>query len=74
MWMNEHDRQELTKLIEQEFSTMGGGQTSEWNFLVNALTDKPLMFAAGVDVRGVIDLIVNSIDSENNTLVKELKG
>jgi hypothetical protein len=68
MYMNEHDRQRLTSWVSNNFHSFGGGQTSDWNPIVNATTNKPPMFAAGVDICEVVDFIVNSIDSENETL------
>ena len=73
MYLNEYDRQKLTKLIGKKFPSFGGGQTSNTNPIVNATTDKPYMFVAGVDIREVVDVIVDSIDERNLTLVEELK-
>ena len=50
----------IVKLVTARFRTFGGGQTSEFNPLVNMLKDKEPQFAAGVDVREVVDYIVGA--------------
>lgn len=44
-----------------KFRTFGGGQKSEYNPLVNALSDKTLTFAFGVDVEDVVRFVVENI-------------
>ncbi len=48
----------ITRAVGARFPTFGGGQTSMFNPIVNATADKPLMFAAGVDVADVVRFIV----------------
>ena len=50
----------IVKLVTARFRTFGGGQTSQFNPLVNMLSDKEPQFAAGVDVREVVDYIVGA--------------
>lgn len=49
---------ELLSLLERRFSTFGGGKSNPDNFISVALQDKPLQFAAGVDVKSVIATII----------------
>ena len=46
--------------IGRQFPTFGGGQDSDMNPLVHALKDAPLQFAAGVDVRAVVQCVLRS--------------
>ncbi len=48
----------ITQIIGQMFRSFGGGQKSNWNPMVNALTDEPLQFAAGVDIKSVIKVVL----------------
>lgn len=41
--------------IGQRFRTFGGGRDSDTNPMAHALRDQPLQFAAGVDVRAVVE-------------------
>jgi hypothetical protein len=49
----------LTQMTGQRFRSFGGGQKSNWNPVVNALKDKPLQFAAGVDIKEVVAFILD---------------
>lgn len=40
------------------FPSFGGGQTSQYNLLVNALKAQAPIFAAGVDIRQVVEFVV----------------
>lgn len=55
--MSKTDR--LTQLTGQQFRSFGGGQGSNWNPIVNALKDNPLQFAAGVDIKDVVNFILD---------------
>lgn len=48
--------------IEQNFDTFGNGQKSEFNPIVNVLSDKPLQFAAGTPVKEVIQFIIKQLN------------
>lgn len=59
MWMNDSERVDMiVEECSRIFRTFGGGQKSDWNPIVNALTDKEPSFAAGVDVREVVKFIL----------------
>jgi hypothetical protein len=61
MWMSERDRRLLTASATASFRSFGMGQITPGNPLSHALQDRPPQFAAGVDVREVVDHIVNNI-------------
>ncbi len=48
----------ITQIIGEKFRSVGGGQKSNWNPVVNALADKPLQFAAGVDIKEVVEAVL----------------
>ena len=52
--MAEHIANQLTESTWLAFPSFGGGRTSDYNPLVNAMKDKPPSFAAGVDIREVV--------------------
>jgi hypothetical protein len=53
---------ELIAKVGENFRTFGGGQvTVSSNPLAHALKDKPLQFAAGVDVSQVVTFIVIAV-------------
>lgn len=54
---------EIVAAIQVYFRTFGGGQDSEFNPLTHALKDKPLQFAAGVDVKEVVEFILARHDA-----------
>ena len=45
-------------MIQANFRTFGGGQASYNNPMAAAFKDKPLMFAASVDVKEVVEAIL----------------
>lgn len=51
---------EITRRVGETFPTFGGGKGSDWNPIAAALKDKPLQFAAGVDVEEVVKFIVTA--------------
>ena len=54
--------EDLVRQINIHFRTFGGGRGSEFNPIAEALKDKPPSFAAGVDVRDVVEFVMNAID------------
>jgi hypothetical protein len=56
--MKRKEIDQLVSTITQKFSCFGGGKASNFNPIANALTDKPPMFAAGVDVENVVRFIL----------------
>lgn len=50
----------IVQRVASQTRTFGGGRTSEWNPIANALSDKPPQFAAGVDVATVVCLVLES--------------
>ena len=48
----------ITQIIGRKFRSFGGGQTSNWNPIVNATKDDPLQFAAGVDIKSVVKAVL----------------
>lgn len=49
---------EIVAAVGQNFRTFGGGRDSSTNPLAHALKDQPLQFAAGVDVRDVVQFVL----------------
>ena len=52
------DIEEITQFIAHNFRSFGDGQKSNWNPVVNALKDEPPQFAAGVDIKDVVEAIM----------------
>lgn len=52
------NNQDITAIIASEFRCFGGGRTSNYNPIANALADKAPSFAMGVDVQEVVDRVV----------------
>ena len=48
---------EITKEVGSKFRTFGGGQEGFNNPIAAALKDEPFQFAAGVDVKSVVDYV-----------------
>lgn len=48
----------IVKLIGRGFRTFGGGRPADGNPIAAALQNTPLAFAAGVDVREVVNFIL----------------
>lgn len=48
----------LVNKVGQQFRTFGGGRDSEYNPITHALKDQPPSFAAGVDVREVVEFVL----------------
>lgn len=48
----------ITQIIGQKFRSFGGGQTGFNNPIAIALKDKPLQFAAGVDIKSVVEAVL----------------
>lgn len=49
----------ITQIIGQKFRSFGGGQTDFNNPLAMALKDEPLQFAAGVDIKSVVKVVLS---------------
>lgn len=56
--MNNKKIDEITQEIGRRFRSFVGGQKSDWNPVVNALKDQPLQFAAGVDIKEVVKVVL----------------
>jgi hypothetical protein len=55
---NEEKIKTITVIIGQNFRSFGGGQASNNNPLATALRDEPYQFAAGVDIKSVVEAIL----------------
>lgn len=55
---------QLVNIVGYSFPSFGGGQTSNYNPLVNILKDKELQFAAGVQVGSVITCLLRELKIE----------
>lgn len=53
---------EITAAIGEQFRTFGGGRGSNWNPIAEALKSAPPQFAAGVDVRQVVDFVLRLVN------------
>ena len=62
MKINDKQLSDLVKRTGQYFPTFGGGQLSNYNPIVNALSDKPYQFAAGVDIENVVSFILSELN------------
>lgn len=52
----------ITASIAKKFRTFGGGTTSSWgNPIAMALADKSAQFAAGVDVKEVVEFVLSQV-------------
>lgn len=56
--MNEFDVQRVVTRIGARFRTFGGGRGDDFNPLAEMLKNKPLTFAAGVDVAEVVRFVM----------------
>lgn len=54
----------LVDKVGKTFPTFGGGQTSNYNPLVNALKDQEYQFAAGVRVKNVLAFVLKELKVE----------
>lgn len=66
MRLSDENLHEIMAEIGVRFRTFGGGVASEWNPISAALKDRPLQFAAGVDVADVVRLVVNMTNGGAN--------
>jgi hypothetical protein len=55
-------RNAVILIVAARTRTFGGGGVSEGNPIAAALADRPPMFAAGVDVGEVVDLVVGALN------------
>ena len=66
---------DVVALTSVKFPTFGGGKVSSWgNPIAHALKDEPPQFAAGVDVREVVEFIAEAIRKIDNVPHKEEGG
>lgn len=49
---------DIVKAVAESFPSFGGGKTSFYNPIANATADKPPMFAAGVDIKAVVNFVL----------------
>ena len=49
---------DIVTIIAHEFRSFGGGRTSQYNPIANALADKDPQFAAGVDIKDVVERVI----------------
>jgi len=71
--MNESLKDFIVRYVAANTRTFGGGKKSSWgNPMAAALEDKPPMFAAGVDVREVVELVFAAI-KEAKLLAEQAK-
>lgn len=53
----------IVAAVAANFRSFGGGQEPAWgNPLAHALRDKPAQFAAGVDIKEVVEFIIKELD------------
>lgn len=50
--------EQITIACANKFRSWGGGKTSDYNPIVNALSGGPLEFAAGVDIKDVVSFVL----------------
>lgn len=50
---------QIVEAIGRRFRTFGGGVSSKWNPMSLALRNDPLSFAGAVDVREVVEFVLN---------------
>lgn len=55
--MNKVDK--ITQIIGWKFRSFGGGQAGFNNPLAIALKDQPLQFAVGVDIKSVVETVLD---------------
>ncbi len=55
----------ITQTIGRKFRSFGGGQKGFNNPIAAALKDKPLQFAAGVDIKSVVQEILKEVGVDN---------
>lgn len=51
--------QVIVQIIGQRFRSFGGGQEGSNNPVAEALKDGPLRFAAGVDIKAVVEAVLS---------------
>jgi hypothetical protein len=59
MKLEPENREDVVALIANNFRCFGGGQSNDYNPLSQMLKDEPAQFAAGVDVKEVVDCVIN---------------
>lgn len=56
---------DIMQKIQINFRTFGGGRSSNTNIIAAALANEPLAFAAGVDVREVIQFVISELNDKD---------
>lgn len=62
--MNRVDR--ITQIVGKRFRSFGGGQGSRFNPVADALKDKPLQFAGCVDIKSVVEVVLEEVEKEKD--------
>lgn len=52
---------EITQEVAKKFRSFGGGNSNPYNFLSKVLKDNPAQFAAGVDIRSVVNVVATKV-------------
>lgn len=58
MKINDSKIDKIVSEVADSFRCFGGGKANEFNPISIALAEKPPMFAAGVDVRSVVEFVL----------------
>lgn len=61
IYVPEYARREIVTKVCEKTRTFGCGRTSQYNPIANTLKDREPLFAAGVDVREVVDLVIGHL-------------
>lgn len=69
--MNDKKVNEVTSIIGRKFRSFGGGQSGYNNPMAVALKDRPLQFAAGVDIKSVVETVL--VESGHDVLLDACK-
>ena len=61
--MNKIDK--ITQIVGQKFRSFGGGHVTPCNPVSEALKDQPFQFAAGVDIKAVVETVLDEAAAPN---------
>jgi hypothetical protein len=56
--VNPEKTDRIVNEVGERFATFGGGRGSEFNPLAEMMKGRPLVFALGVDVRDVVEFVL----------------
>ena len=59
MELDEKKVRQIVWATAEEFPSSGGGRDSDTNPITHALKDRPLLFAAGVDIERVVRFVLS---------------